>query len=53
MRLFLKLFVPLFFALPLALAGAIYLVVDSQPSLNRAGNYALEYRKGQANSRSE
>ncbi len=36
MRLFLKLFVPLFFALPLALAGAIYLVVDSQPSLNRA-----------------
>ncbi len=29
MRLFLKLFVPLFFALPLALAGAIYLVVDT------------------------
>ena len=36
MRLFLKLFVPLFFALPLALAGAIYLAVDTQPSLNRA-----------------
>jgi len=36
MRLFLKLFVLLFFALPLALAGAIYLAVDTQPSLNRA-----------------
>jgi hypothetical protein len=36
MRLFLNLFLLLFFALPLALAGLIYLAVDTQPSINRA-----------------
>ena len=36
MRLFLKLCFLLFFALPLAVAGVIYLAVDTQPSINRA-----------------
>ena len=51
MRLFLKLLVPLFFAFPLALAGVIYLAVDTQPSLNRAAE--ITPWKGQAHSRSE
>ena len=36
MRLFLKLFFLLFFVLPLALAGLLYLAVDTEPSINRA-----------------
>lgn len=36
MRLFFKLLVLLFFALPLAVAGVIYLALDSAPSINRA-----------------
>jgi len=36
MRLFLKLFFLLFFLLPFAVAGVIYLAVDTQPSINRA-----------------
>ena len=36
MRTLFKLFVLLFFALPLALAGLIYLAIDTVPSINRA-----------------